>query len=384
MRTKVSILLLATIMITFNASVYAEVVNIGFAAPLSGPQAMYGKDLQNGMTLAVEEFNARKPKIAGKEINIKLLVEDDQADARLGVQIAQKMVDKGVKGVFGHYNSSVAIPASRVYQQAGIPQLSGSTAPDFTRQGHNTAYRITASDSQQGATLARFVVIQKGIKEIVIIDDRTAYGQGIADEFDKAAKAAGAKIVGREFTSNTAHDFKPLLTRIKKNNPQAVFFGGMSAQAAALVKQMRELKMTAILLGGEPIRVGNFRKLAGHAANGTMVVLGGRPLEKMPGGLAFKKRYEMRFSEAADVLSPHSYDGTMAMLEAMKKADSVEPAKYRPFLTKIERNGVTNNRFAYNDYGDLRDGTVTIYKMTGNGWQALDTITPSINMVSIQ
>lgn len=383
MRTKVSILLLATITTIFHVSVYAEDVNIGFAAPLSGPQAMYGKDLQNGMTLAVEEFNARKPKIAGKEINIKLLVEDDQADPRLGVQIAQKMVDKGVKGVFGHYNSSVAIPASRVYQQAGIPQLSGSTAPDFTRQGHNTAYRINPSDSQQGATLARFVV-QKGVKEIVIIDDRTAYGQGIADEFDKAAKAAGAKIVGREFTSNTAHDFKPLLTRIKKNNPQAVFFGGMSAQAAALVKQMRELKMTAILLGGEPIKVGNFRKLAGHAANGTMVVLGGRPLEKMPGGLAFKKRYEMRFGEPANGLSPHSYDATMVVFDAMQRADSVEPAKYRPFLAKIERNGVTNNRFAYNDYGDLRDGTVTIYKMTGNGWQALDTITPGIDMASIQ
>ncbi len=383
MRTKVSILLLAIIMITAHASVNAEVVNIGFAAPLSGPQAMYGKDLQNGMTLAVEEFNARKPKIAGKEINIKLLVEDDQADARIGVQIAQRMVDQGVKGVFGHYNSSVAIPASRVYQQAGIPQLSGSTAPDFTRQGFNTTYRIAASDIQQGGALARFVV-QKGIKEIVIIDDRTAYGQGVADEFDKAAKAAGAKIVRREFTSNTTHDFKPLLTRIKKINPQAIFYGGMSAEAAPLVKQMRELKMGAILLGGEPLRVGSFRKVAGHAADGTMAALGGRPLEKMPGGLAFKKRYEARFGVPADVLAPFIYDATMAMFEAMQKADSTEPAKYRQFLTKIERNGVTNSRFAYNYYGDLRDGTVTIYKMTGNGWQVLDTIVPNVNVASIQ
>lgn len=378
MTTKKTTSLLAMILASLVGTAYAvEEIKLGFSAPLTGPQAAYGKDLENGMLLAIEEFNASKPKINGQEVRAKLFVEDDQGEARLGPLIAQRMIDRGVKGVFGHYNSSVAIPASRVYQQAGVPQLSGSTAPDFTRQGFNTTYRIVPSDIQQGGALARFAVKNLGLKTVVVIDDRTAYGQGVADEFDKAARAAGAKILRREFTSDKAHDFKAILTNIKRLHPQAIFYGGMATQAAPLVKQMRELGITATLLGGETLRVGSFLKVAGHAAQGTVAALGGRPLEKMPGGLAFKRRYEKRFGVPTDVLSPYIYDATTAMLTAMRKANSTDPNQYRAHLSSLEMAGVTNSKFAYNTQGDLRDSTVTIYKMSGNGWQVVETLSDS-------
>jgi branched-chain amino acid transport system substrate-binding protein len=326
------------------------------------------------MQLAVEDFNAAKYKIDGEVAQATLLIADDQADPRSGAQIAQKMVESDVKCVFGNYNSSVALAASRIYQQAGIPQLSGATSPDFTRQNFKTTFRILTSDIQQGGVLARFAVKNLGAKEIAIIDDRTAYGQGVADEFDRAVKNAGGKIVRREFTSDKAQDFRAILLSLKRLKPQAIFYGGMAPQAIFLAKQMQALQMHALLLGAEPLKIGSYLKVAGHAGNGTVVALGGKPLNKMPGGLAFKRRYEKRFGVPMDVLAPYIYDGMTAMFSAMRKADSVEPEKYLPYLTEIEIPGVTTNKFAYTESGDLRDGTVTIYKAVSGSWRVLDTV----------
>lgn len=352
----------------------AKEFKVGFAAPLTGMQAVYGQDLLNGMQLAVEDFNAARYKINGELAHATLLVEDDQADPRLGAQIAKKLVENGVKGVFGNYNSSVALAASRVYQQAGIPQLSGATSPDFTRQNFKTTFRILTSDIQQGGVLARFAVKNLDVKEIAIIDDRTAYGQGVADEFDRAVKNAGGKIIRREFTSDKAQDFRAILLSLKRLKPQAIFYGGMAPQAIFLAKQMQALHIHALLLGAEPLKIGSYLKVAGHAGDGTVVALGGKPLNKMPGGLAFKRRYEKRFGVPMDVLAPYIYDGMTAMFSAMRKADSVEPEKYLPYLTEIEMPGVTTNKFAYTESGDLRDGTVTIYKAVKGSWRVLETV----------
>ncbi|MCC7006281.1 MAG: branched-chain amino acid ABC transporter substrate-binding protein, partial [Ottowia sp.] len=345
-----------------------------FSAPLTGAQAMYGKDLQNGVILALEEFNASKPKIGGKDIKLVLLSEDDQADPRIGTQIAQKMVDRDIKAMFGNLNSSVAIPASRTYYLAGIPQSTTATAPEYTRQGFKTTFRMLPSDVQQGSAMGIYAVKGLGFKEIAIIDDRTAYGQGLADEFDRAAKAAGAKIVRREFTNDKAQDFKPILTSLKRVKPQAVFYGGNAVQAAPLARQMRELGITAVLMGGDMVKMDKFIKIAERSAEGVIVSLGGRPQDKMPGGPAFKLRYEKRFGVPVDVYAPYSYDGAMAIFTAMKKAGSVEPSKYLPFLADIEMPGVTSQKIAYDRYGDLRDNSITIYKVTDGAWKVLDTI----------
>jgi len=227
-----------------------EEVKVGFAGPMTGAQAHYGKDFQNGITLAVEDMNATKPVIGGKPVHFVLDSADDQADPRTGTTVAQKLVDDGIKGMLGHFNSGTTIPASRIYANAGIPQIAMATAPEYTQQGFKTTFRMMTSDTQQGSVAGTFAVKNLGLKKIVVIDDRTAYGQGLADEFSKAAKAAGGNIIDREYTNDKAVDFKSVLTKAKAMNPDLVYFGGADSQAAPMVKQMKSLSDTDTYLAG--------------------------------------------------------------------------------------------------------------------------------------
>lgn len=359
----------------FNLGYGAE-IKIGFAAPLTGPHAMYGKDMYNGVAMAVEQFNTSNIKIDGKPVRAVLVVEDDQADASIGTKIAQKMTDYGVQGMFGHFNSSVAIAAARVYQQAGIPQFSLSSAPEYTQQGLKTTFRMMPSDAQQAAALGHYAVKQLGFKKFAVIDDGTAYGRGAAKEFENTVRAAGAQIVRREFTSDKANDFKVILSNIKQAKPQAIFYGGMVAQAAPLAKQKNELGIKAVLMGTEALRVNSFLNIAGKAAAGTVVVLGGRPIGKMPAGTSFNAKYQARFGVPVDVYAPFSYDTAMFMFKAMKSAESTQPEKYLPYLFKLKEAGVTSSQIAYDQYGNVQDSTVSIYKVADDGktWQLLEVV----------
>jgi branched-chain amino acid transport system substrate-binding protein len=351
-----------------------EDVRIGSAAPLTGPQAHYGADFTNGVTLAVEDFNATKPVIGGKPIRIVLDSQDDQADPRTATSVAQKLVDSGIKGMLGNFNSGTAIPASRIYAQAGIPQISTATAPEYTQQGFKTTFRMMTSDIQQGAVDGAFVVKDLKLKKIAIIDDRTAYGQGLADQFEKAAKAAGAKIVDREYTNDKAIDFRAILTKIKQSAPEAIFYGGTDAQAAPLAKQMHSLGIKTTLVGGEMVKTPTFLKIAGSAAEGTVASLAGLPLEDMPGGKAYVEKYKKRFNSDVQTYSPYAYDGTMALFTAMKQADSTEPSKYLPFLAKIHMTGVTTPDLEYDARGDLKNGGITMYKVVNGEWTVLKSV----------
>ncbi|MCA3784277.1 branched-chain amino acid ABC transporter substrate-binding protein, partial [Burkholderia sp.] len=214
---------------------HADDVKIGYAGPMTGAQAHYGKDMQNGIVLALEDFNATNPKIGGKPVKFVLNTQDDQADPRTGTTVAQKLVDDGIKGMLGHFNSGTTIPASRIYANAGIPEIAMATAPEYTQQGYKTTFRMMTSDTQQGSVAGTFASKDLGMKKIAIVDDRTAYGQGLADQFEKAAKAGGATIVDREFTNDKAVDFKAILTKIKSTKPDLVYYGGADSQAAPMV-----------------------------------------------------------------------------------------------------------------------------------------------------
>jgi branched-chain amino acid transport system substrate-binding protein len=349
-------------------------VKIGFAAPLTGPQAHYGKDMQNGIQLAFEEANATHPKIGGREVMFVLMAEDDQADPKTGTLVAQRLVDNGVKGILGHFNSGTTIPASRIYSQAGIPQIAMATAPAYTAQGYKTTFRMMTSDTQQGSVVGKFAVDKLGYKNIAVIDDRTAYGQGLADEFEKAAKAAGAKIVAREYTTDKAMDFNAILTKIKTAAPQAVFFGGTEVQAAPMSRQMKALGLNATLMAGEMIKTDNFIKLAGDNSEGVVASLAGLPVDKMPGGADYVARYEKRFGTKPETYSPYAYDGAMAMIAAMKKANSVEPEKYLPALAATNMPGVTTPALGYDARGDLKIGGITLYKVVKGKWETLESV----------
>jgi len=351
-----------------------EEVKVGFAGPMTGAQAHYGKDFQNGITLAVEDMNATKPVIGGKPVHFVLDSADDQADPRTGTTVAQKLVDDGIKGMLGHFNSGTTIPASRIYANAGIPQIAMATAPEYTQQGFKTTFRMMTSDTQQGSVAGTFAVKNLGMKKIVVIDDRTAYGQGLADEFSKAAKAAGGNIIDREYTNDKAVDFKSVLTKAKAMNPDLVYFGGADSQAAPMVKQMKSLGIKAPLMGGEMVHTPTFLQIAGDAANGTVASLAGLPLDQMPGGKDYVEKYKKRFGEDVQTYSPYAYDGAMAMFTAMKKANSTDPAKYLPFLAKTSMPAVTTSDLAYDTRGDLKNGGITLYKVVDGKWTTLQSV----------
>ena len=358
---------------TANAQ-QAEQVKIGFAGPMTGPQAHYGTDFQNGVKLAIADMNATKPVIGGKQVEFVLDAADDQADPRTGTTVAQKLVDDGIKGMIGHFNSGTTIPASRIYANAGIPEVAMATAPEYTQQGFKTTFRMMTSDTQQGSVAGTFAVKNLGMKKIAIVDDRTAYGQGLADQFAKAAKAAGATIVDREFTNDKAVDFKGILTKLKAANPDLIYYGGADAQAAPMAKQMKSLAIKAPLMGGEMLHTPDFLKIAGPAAEGAYASLAGLPLSDMPGGSQYVAKYKKAFGTDVETYSPYAYDGTMALLSAMKKANSTDPAKYLPELAKTQMPGVTTTHLAYDEHGDLKNGGITIYKVENGQWKPLQSV----------
>lgn len=345
-----------------------ETVKLGFAAPLTGPQSHYGIDMRNGIALALEEINASKPVIGGKAVQFELLAEDDQADPKLATVVAQKLVDAGIRGMLGHFNSGTSIPASKVYADAGVPQIAMASAPQYTRSGWRTTFRAFTSDVQQGAVMGRWVVETLGAKQIAVIDDRTAYGQALADEFERAAKAAGATLGKREFTSDRATDFAALLTSIRAGKPDAIFFAGTDAQGAPMAKQMRGLGLKATLTGGEMLKSPNYLTLAGPAAEGTVASLAGMPIDRMPGGLAYAAKYKAKFGTEVEIYSPYAYDATQVMVAAMKAADSTQPSVYLTKLASIRHAGVTSSAIEYDEFGDLKAGAITIWAVEKGAW----------------
>ena len=349
------------------------VVKIGQSSPLTGPQAHIGKDNDNAVRLAIDEINATKPTIGGKPVTFEVMSEDDQADPKTATIVAQRMIDAGIVGVVGHLNSGATIPASKVYSDNNIPQVSPSaTAIKYTAQGFKTAYRVMTNDEQQGKVLGAYAA--KLGKKVAIIDDQTAYGQGLAAEVEKAAKAAGAEVVAVEHTNDKATDFTAILTSIKGKAPEVIFFGGMDPQAAPIAKQMHQLGMTAQLLGGDGMQTPKFIELAGADAEGAIASIPGLPLDKMPKGAEFKQKFEAKYGQI-QLYAPYAYDAAYVMVEAMKRADSTDPAKYLPELAKTNYSGVTGN-IGFDGKGDLTSGPITLYKVQGGKWTTLETVQP--------
>jgi len=350
-----------------------EVIKIGAVQPLTGPQAHLGKDNENGTRMAIDDANARGTTIGGKKVRFELLSEDDQADPRTATIVAQKLVDAGVRGIIGHLNSGTTIPAAKIYYDAGIVQISPSaTNPKYTEQGFKTAFRVMPNDVQQGRVLGDYAVTRLGAKKIAIIDDRTAYGQGVADQFEKAAKAAGAEIVAHEFTTDKSTDFMAILTAVKAKKPDLLFFGGMDAQGGPMIKQFKSLGMGAIFLTADGGSTPEFIRLSGGAAEGAYSSLPGLPLDKMPGGKAFADRFSAKYGQI-QLYAPYCYDAVGVMIAAMQKAGSSDPAKYQPALAGIAYDGVTA-KIRFDQKGDIKDGAITLYQVKDGKWQMIETV----------
>lgn len=372
MQCKTSMVSIAALIATAfagAATAQEQVVRLGHVAPTSGAIAHLGKDNENGARMAVDELNAKGVTIGGKKVKFEMQFEDDAADPKQATAAAQKLVDAKVKGVIGHLNSGTTIPASKIYHDAGIPQISpAATNPKYTQQNFKTAFRVVANDAQLGGMLGKYAVETLKAKNIAVIDDRTAYGQGVADEFVKGVKkTGGAQIVSQQYTNDKATDFNAILTAIKGKKPDVVFFGGMDAVGGPMLRQMKQLGINAKFMGGDGICTQSLATLSGNAIADNQVVCAeaGGVEEALKKGMdEFRAAYKKKFNSDVQLYAPYVYDAVMTMAAAMQKADSTEPAKYLPVLAQIQHKGVTGN-VVFDQKGDIKDGTLTLFTYKG-------------------
>ena len=355
----------------FGSTAFAqEVVKIGHVGPTSGGIAHLGKDNENGAKMAIDDLNAKGTTIGGKKVKFELVPEDDAGDPKQGTAVAQKLVDSKVAGVVGHLNSGTSIPASKIYSDAGIPQISPSaTNPKFTRQGFKTTFRVVADDVHLGSTLGKYAVKELKGKTIAVIDDRTAYGQGVAEEFSKAVKANGGTIAENQFTTDKATDFTAILTQIKSKKPDVIFFGGMDAVAGPMIRQMKQLGVNAKFMGGDGICSGDLPKLSGGAmADGQVVCAeaGGVEGAQKVAMDKFREDYKKKFGIDVQIYAPYVYDALNVMVAAMVKAGSADPAKYLPVLAKTEGYKGVTGTISFDEKGDIKNGALTLYTYKGD------------------
>jgi branched-chain amino acid transport system substrate-binding protein len=356
-----------------------EVVKIGHVGPISGASAHLGKDNEFGARMAIEELNAKGFMINGKKVTLQLLAEDDGADPKQGTAVAQKLVDAKVNGVIGHLNSGTTVPASRIYNDAGIPQISpSSTIPTYTKQGFKGAFRVVANDNKLGGTLGRYAVDTMKVKSIAVIDDRSAYGQGVADEFVKGAKAKNPaiKIVDKQFTNPNATDFTAILTAIKAKKPELIFFGGMDSVGGPMLKQMKALGITSKFMGGDGVCTEALVRLAGDGitdGNVTCAEAGGVTDDLQKGMEDFRARFKKKFGVDVQLYAPYVYDAVMVMATAMQNAKSADPVKYLPELKKIKYQGVTG-LIQFDNFGDIKDGALTLFTFKGGKRVKLEVV----------
>jgi len=366
------------IALAFAGSASAQdIVKIGHVGPISGPSSHLGKDNENGARMAIEELNAKGFMINGKKVTLQLLTEDDAADPKQGTAVAQKLVDAKVNGVIGHLNSGTTVPASRIYNNAGIPEISPSTTtPVYTNQGFPGAFRVVASDKKLGSTLAVYAANTLKAKNIAVIDDRSAYGQGVADEFVKGTKTAGVKVVGKEFTTPTATDFTAILTSIKAKKPDLVFFGGMDSVGGPMLKQMKALGIDAKFMGGDGICTEALARLAGDGIGDgkvTCAEAGGVKGDQEKVLADFNARFKKKYGADVQLYAPYVYDAVMTMATAMQNAKSADPKVYLPELKKIKYQGVTG-LIQFDAKGDIKDGALTLFTYKGAKKTKLDVL----------
>jgi branched-chain amino acid transport system substrate-binding protein len=361
----------AAALVTIGGAAYAQdlIVKIGHVGPTSGAIAHLGKDNENGARMAIDDLNAKGVMIGGKKAKFELLAEDDAGDPKQGTAVAQKLVDAKVNGVIGHLNSGTTIPASKIYSDAGIPQISPSaTNPKYTRQGFKTTFRVVADDVHLGSTLGKYAVKEMKGKTFAVIDDRTAYGQGVAEEFAKAVKAAGGKIADNQYTTDKATDFTAILTQIKSKKPDIVFFGGMDAVAGPMIRQMKQLGINAKFMGGDGICSGELPKLSGGAmADGQVVCAeaGGVNQSEQPALDKWKADYKKKFGIDVQIYAPYVYDAVNVMAAAMVKAGSADPKVYLPVLAKTTGYKGVTGIISFDQRGDIKNGALTLYTYKG-------------------
>ena len=340
-----------------------EVIAIGCSAPLTGDQAKIGIDMLNGVILAVEQANARGDTLPG--MKLLLVPLDDQHSPSQAVNVAKKfVVDANLVGVLGHLNSSCTKPASAVYHEAGLVQITpASTNPEISKQGFNTFFRVSPTDDVQGPQGANYAFKTLGLKSVFIIDDKTTYGKGIADEFEKQVHLLGVNLLGHEGITAGDKDFTALLTKIKALDPDLIYHGGYYPEMALLVKQGRDLGVRARLMGGDGVADSLLVKLATPAAaEGVLATMVGADMKKVPTAQTFVKAYETRFGELG-LYSAYGYDAANILIEAIRRAGKKDRAAVLEEVRKTRNFPGVTGTVNFDARGDSTNKSIGIFEV---------------------
>ncbi|WDT73787.1 MAG: branched-chain amino acid ABC transporter substrate-binding protein [Candidatus Manganitrophus sp.] len=344
----------------------SEIV-IGVAGPMTGDQSKLGGDVERGARLAVEEWNARGG-INGKKLRLE--VGDDQHDPKQAVSVANKLVNSGIVGMVGHFNSSASIPASAVYNSAGVPMITpASTNPRLTDQGFWNVFRVCGRDDQQGKVAADFVGGQLKLKRVAILHDKTTYGQGLAEEFRKSLAAyPESEVVSFDGITQGDKDFRGILTSIKGKNPELFFFGGVFPEGGQLAKQAKEVGLTAPMLSGDGVIDPKFIEIAGATAEGTYLTFTPNP-ENMPEAKGFLEKYKAKHGNELAPYAIYSYDAANILLTALAEAEKEGKIKDGKRVAEIMRNVNYDGALGHIEFdekGDVKKSPYIVW-ITKNG-----------------
>jgi branched-chain amino acid transport system substrate-binding protein len=350
-----------------------QIVKIGYAGPLTGEIAHIGKDSEAGVQLAIDEANQQNIRIKGDTVRFVLDSQDDRADPKTAVTVAQKLVDDHVIGLVGHLNSGATLAASKVYAEAGVAQISpSSTNPLFTRQNLKTAFRTIGDDRDVVDTLIAYLVERMNVKKIAVVDDRTAYGQTFGDAVVESLSKRGITPVGRDYVTDHTVDFRGVLTGLKSKQPQVIVYAGVDAQGGPMRKQMVSLGMKNVVLAGCTIETDKFIELAGKdAAEGTISSESGYPLGKLPQGAQFEQQFA-KYGKPV-LYAPYAYDAARAIIKAAQIANSTSPKDITKALHEVKFDGVTGE-ISFDKKGDLRTAHVSLFQVKGGKWDSIETI----------
>jgi branched-chain amino acid transport system substrate-binding protein len=346
-----------------------QLVRIGHAAPTSGALAHLGRDNEFGATLAIEELNAKRLVIGGRVVRFELVTKDDAADPRRGAAVAQELVDAKVAAVVGHLNSGTSIPAASVYAAAGIAQITPSaTNPRLTRLGHRSVFRLQADDHALGTQLAQYAKQELKLSSAVVVDDRTAYGQGVADAFEERFRALGGQSLARQFsrTNPSAQMLASVVQAAKAAKPDVIFYGGMDSEAAALLRALRAEGINTKLVGGDGICSADLPKLAKMPVADVLCAEAGQVPSSQEGrAAAFAEKFKLRFGVDVVVYAPYTYDAVYLIADAMQRADSTAPDRISQALRATKFDGVTGP-IAFDGKGDVINGAISLYSYSGD------------------
>ena len=344
-------------------------IKIGVAQPLSGPLSALGKDLLNGVQLAVNELNKANFSIEGKRVTLEVMSVDDKADAATGKAVAQQLVDAGVVAVVGHLNSGVSIETAPVYAAAGIAQIAISTNPKFTQLGHETTFRMVANDNMQARAIGSFASSQFGDVRFAALDDGTPYGKGLTDGAVEQLKAEKREVVLRQSFDDKTVAFDELAAKIKSEKVGVIVSTLNDFQAVALIAALAKIDYTNVrLLGGDTVKTTDMVKAAGQIQGifATSPVL---EAKEFVAGRPFLERYLEAFKVPPAYGGHYSYDSTYVLTAAMQAAKSVKPKDVTAALRRINGYAPVTGTMKWDEKGEQRYAAVGVYELRRGSWE---------------